>query len=244
VPISLRWLPPARRNWKMPADMTDHQILTAEAHGTLRIRPNAAPELGDAVMCCLTVPAEFREVQAHYPILFRQNAERTAFTALAMFGFTDEENLFLGPDGWETRYRPLAIAIQPFLIGRTADDAATKQVHIDMASPRIGGEEGVRLFDDTGRPTPYLDDIAEKLGALDEGYQACGGFFDALRRHDLLEPLTLGFHVIDEQRLRGLDGAALGDLHREGHLMPIFMAVASLAHLGDLVARKNRRDDG
>jgi hypothetical protein len=237
--------------------MPDHQLLTAETHATVRVRTDSAAALGDAVMCCLTVPAEFRQVQEHYPILFRQNAERTAFTALAMFGFTEDENLFLGPDGWDARYRPLAIAIQPFLIGRSADDAATKQVHIDMASPRIGGEEGVRLFDDASRPTPYLDDMAEKLGALDEGYQASGAFFDALRRHDLLEPLTLevtldsgavnrlvGFHVIHEERLRGLDGDALGDLHREGHLMPIFMAIASLGHLGDLVARKNRRGDG
>src|SRR3546814_17411330 len=67
---------------------------------------------------------------------------------------------------------------------------------------------------DLGRATPFLDAIAERLGALDEGYRASGEFFAALRDHDLLEPFTLevpltdgskhslvGFHIIDEAKL-------------------------------------------
>ncbi|WP_375404157.1 SapC family protein [uncultured Sphingomonas sp.] len=237
--------------------MADHAVLTAEAHRTLRVRTDRAAELGDGVMCCLAMPAEFRDVQNEYPILFRHNSERDGFTALAMFGFETDENLFLEDDVWDARHRPLAMEIQPFLIGG-ADSAGAKQVHVDMASPRIvprsGGDEGIRVFDELGRPTPYLEKIAERLGLLDDGYQGATDFFDALRRYDLLEPLTLdvtlddgstnrlvGYHVIDEDRLRALDAAALGDLHAGGHLMPIFMALASLANLGELIARKNRR---
>jgi hypothetical protein len=233
--------------------MSDHAILTAEAHRDLRIREDRGSALGDAVMACVTFPEEFRRVAADYPILFRLNAERDAFTALAMFGFTDGENLFLDGDRWDAAYVPLAIAIQPFLIG-SPDGAGDRQVHIDMASPRIGGGEGVRLFDADGRPTPYLEDMTEKLGALDQGYQATGDFFAAVTRHKLLEPLTLeitlddgsinrlvGFHAVDEARLRALDAAALGELHAAGHLMPLFMAVASVGKLSALVARKNRR---
>ena len=102
--------------------------------------------------------------------------------------------------------------------------------------------------------TVFLDEIADKLGDLDEGYRESAAFFAALAEHDLIEPFTLevtlddgslnslvGFHVIDEARLRALDTAALGALHAAGHLMPIFMAVASLAQLKSLVDRKNRR---
>ncbi|CAA9531267.1 MAG: Peptide transport system permease protein sapC [uncultured Sphingosinicella sp.] len=233
--------------------MTDHAILTAEAHRDLRVRTERGADLGDAVMCSIVVPAEFRQVQNEYPILFRLNAERDSFTALAMFGFETGENLFLENGRWDARYRPLAIDIQPFLIGMP-DGVGEKQVHIDMASPRVGGSEGVRLFDEDGRPTPYLETIADQLGALDAGYQTSGDFFGALRRHDLLEPLTLevelddgsknrlvGFHIIDEQRLQALDAAALGELHAEDHLLHIFMAVASLANLSALIERKNRR---
>ena len=232
--------------------MSDHVILTAEDHRDLRIRTQRAPELGDAVMTCITVPSEFRRVQTHYPILFQLDAARDSFTALAMFGFEPGENLFLTENGWDARYRPLAIDSQPFLVGRGAGDV--RQVHIDMASPRIAAGEGTRVFDETGRPTPYLERIADQLRALDTDYVASADFFAALRRYDLLEPLTMdvtlddgsknrlvGYHVIDEDRLVALDDAAVADLHGTGHLMPIFMALASLGNIGDLVARKNRR---
>lgn len=234
--------------------MSDHAILTSETHRDLRIRTDRGPELGDAVMCCITVPDEFRQVQNEYPILFRLNAERDSFTALAMFGFENGENLYLDDGRWDARYRPLAIDVQPFLIGHPQAETGARQVHVDMASPRIAKNDGVRVFEEDGRPTPYLDRIAEKLGALDAGYQASGDFFAALRRYALLEPLILevpledgstnrliGFHVIDEARVQALDAAALGELHEAGHLMPIFMALASLSNIGRLVERKNRR---
>ncbi len=234
--------------------MSNHAILTAETHRDLRVRPERAPELGDGVMCCLTVPAEFRQVQNEYPILFRLDAERETFAAYAMFGFENGENLFLDGGRWDARYRPLAIDIQPFLIGQTDAADADKQVHVDMNSPRIATSEGVRVFDDTGRPTPYLETMAEKLGALDAGYQATADFMAALRALDLLEPMSLditlndgstnrlvGFHVIDENKLRALDADDVADLHAKGYLMPIFMAVASLSNITDLVARKNKQ---
>lgn len=234
---------------------SQHAILTAEAHRDLAIRTDHGPGLGDAQMCCITVPSEFRAVQGSYPILFRLSDTRDRFTALAMFGFENGENLFLDDGRWDARYRPLAMAIQPFLIGGDPTHEGPGQVHVDLASPRIAADgQGVRLFDDLGRPTPYLDRVADQLGELDAGYRAAPAFFDALQRHELLEPFTLdvtlddgsrnrlvGFHIIDEDRLSALDAAALAELQADGHLLPIYMAVASLAHLGDLVARRNRR---
>ena len=235
--------------------MSDHQPLTAQSHGRLRLHRDHGADYGDAVMCCVTVPDEFRRVQNEYPILFRLNPERDSFTALAMFGFEDGENLFLEGNRWDARYRPLAMAIQPLLIGRPAPDSDERQVHIDMASPRIAGEgEGIALFDEAGQPSEYLNRAIEQLGQLDGGYARSGDFFTAVARYDLLEPLAVevplvdgsrnrlvGFHTINEDRLRDLDSAALADLHGAGHLMPIFMAVASMSNFDDLIRRKNRR---
>ena len=234
--------------------MSSHEILTAEAHRDLRIRTDRSAELGDGVMSCITFPNEFRRVQDEYPILFKRNAERDSFVALAMFGFEAGENLFLNGDRWDALYRPLAMDIQPFLIGGNADANGDRQVHVDVSSSRIGASEGIRVFDEFGRPTPFLETIAEQLGELDEGYRSSDDFFAALRRHGLLEPMSLevtlndgsthrlvGFHVIDEERLASLDEAALGELQSGGHLMPIFMAVASLSKLTALIARKNEK---
>ncbi|WP_375271754.1 SapC family protein [Sphingomonas sp.] len=235
--------------------MPQHELLAADAHRDLRVRLDRGAGLGDGVMCCLTVPDEFRRVQNEYPILFRRDYERGSVSAFAMFGFTDGENLFLSDNRWDARYRPLAMEIQPFLIGQDAPGSPRKQVHVDAGSPRVSDDDGgVRVFDADGRATPFLEHIVEQLGALDAGYAASAAFFDALERHELLEPLSLdltfadqsvnrliGYHVIDEARLRALDASALGDLHRDGHLLPIFMALASLANIGALVERRNRR---
>ena len=53
-----------------------HSILTPEAHRDLRVRIDRDVALGDGVMTSVVMPAEFRDAQQHYPILFRLNAER------------------------------------------------------------------------------------------------------------------------------------------------------------------------
>ena len=238
--------------------MTRHAVLDNKTHRDLRVRTDAGAELGDDIMATLTVPSEFRRVQAHFPILFRRETGREDFSALAMFGFQNGENLFLVGDRWDARYRPLSVAIQPFLIGHPTNGDGPGQVHIDMDHPRIATSgDGIRLFDAEGAMTPYLADIVERLGDLDEGYRESGAFYDALLAYDLLEPFSLevtlddgsihslvGFHIIDEAKLRALDAEALGSLHAAGHLMPMFMAIASLSQLSVLVERKNRRLGG
>ena len=236
--------------------MSNHSVLTADTHRDMRILAERGAAYGDAVMCCVTVPDEFRRVQNEYPILFRLNPTRDSYAAFAMFGFENGENLFVDNGRWHARYRPLAMEIQPFLIGRSAPDATDRQVHIDMASPRIAApaEDGIAVFDDAGRPTLYLQNIMDLLGQLDRGHERSNAFLTALQRHDLLEPLVVempfidgsinrlvGFHAINEARLQALDASTIAELHAEGHLMPIFMALASLANLGALISAKNER---
>ena len=235
--------------------MSNHQILDSVTHRELRVQPGADAELGDGVMACLAVPSEFRRLQNSFPILFRRDLERDIFSALVLMGFEQGENLFLEDGRWDAAYRPLALSIQPFLVGRPASGDGPGQVHVDIGHARIARNgEGMRLFDDHGAQTPYLEGVAGQLGELDEGYRGSGAFFAALQRYELLEPFSLdvelddgstqrmvGYHLIDEDKLRALDAAALGDLHAAGHLMPMFMALASLSNIPALIARKNRR---
>ena len=235
--------------------MSQHQILNPADHGQLRIHTEAGAEYGDNVMASLAMPAEFREVQAHYPIVFRRDAETGKLAALALFGFEAGENLFLNGSTWEARYRPMAHAVQPFLIGRAAEEGAPPQVHIDMGHARVSTSgEGMRVFDDAGTATPYLEAIATMLGDLDYSWHESAAFFTALETYDLVEPFSLevtldngavqtlvGFQTIHEERLASLDGEALAALMAEGHLARIYMVLASLAQFGGLVARKNRK---
>ena len=129
--------------------MSNHQILNPADHAGLRVHTGAGAAYGDNVMACLAMPAEFREVQAHFPIVFRRDAETGKLAALALFGFEAGENLFVKGDVWDARYRPMALAVQPFLVGRPPAGDAAPQVHVDMDHPRISATgEGTRVFDD------------------------------------------------------------------------------------------------
>lgn len=238
--------------------LPDHRIVNHADHADLRVLVGAGAGLGDAVMACLAVPAEFRRLACDYPILFRQDDDSGEFSALALFGFEPGENLFLDGNRWDAVNRPLAMLVQPFLVGRSRDGAGPGQVHVDMNHPRVSRSgEGVKLFEPSGVPTPYLEEIADMLGALDSGYRASGEFHAALARYDLLEPFSMdvtldngamhrlvGYHLIAEERLAGLEPSVLAELHAAGHLLPIYMALASIGNLSRLVRRKNRRADG
>jgi len=227
-------------------------LLNNLAHRDLRVRTERNAALGDAVMSAVTVPAEFRSLQAHYPIVFQKTADGTSFQPLALLGFEPGENLFLGARGWEVPYLPMAIEREPFLIGR---DGESLLVHVDLDSPRLQtGAGGEPLFLAQGGQSDYLDRISSVLLALHEGFEATPAFIAALLTHQLLESFVFdvelddgathrlaGYYTINEDRLAALDGPALAQLNRAGHLTPIYMALASLSNLRDLVARRNRR---
>lgn len=226
-------------------------LLNNADHQHLRIITAHGPQYGDDVMAALTFPAEFRNVQAHYPIVFQKTADGTGFVPLALFGLRDGENLFLDDGRWNATYLPLSIQRQPFMVGF---DQGEPMVHVDLDSPRVSQTDGEPVFLPFGGMSDYLERISATLLSLHEGVQATPAFVDALLAHRLLEPFALdlslpdgtqhrwgGFYTVHEERLAKLDGAALESLHRAGHLLPIYMVLASMSRLRDLVDRAEQR---
>jgi hypothetical protein len=238
--------------------MPNHAILNNVDHKHLRVITARGAAYGDAVMSALTFPAEFRELQAHYPIVFAKNADGTAFDALALFGFQSGENLFLeerdGAARWDAPAIPLSIERQPFLIGRGGEELS---IHVDLDHPRVSPSEsadaGESLFLTYGGTTEYLERIASVLRTLHDGLDDARNFSAALIELELLESFVVdielddgsqnrlgGFYTINEERLRALSGERLERLNRTGYLQAIWMAVASLSQFRALIDRKNR----
>jgi hypothetical protein len=222
----------------------DHKDLRIDARGR-------GAALGDGVMFALTFAAEFRNVQAHYPIVFHKTVEGE-FQPVALFGFRLGQNLFLDGARWDAEYLPLSIERQPFLIGRSGEELV---VHVDLDSPRVGSGAGEAVFREHGGSSEFLERMTSVLSTLHQGLQGTPAFIDALLAHELLESFVLdiqlddgsqnrfaGFYTINEDRLRRLEAQALDALNRAGFLEPIFMAVASLSHFRDLIGRMNRVD--
>ena len=103
--------------------MTNHVAVNPIDHKALRVSHERNGLTGDGVMCCITFPDEFRNVQGEYPILFRMNESRTDFHCMALFGLENSENQFLSENAWDARYIPLAMDVQPFLIGRPQSES-------------------------------------------------------------------------------------------------------------------------
>lgn len=233
--------------------MPNHALLNNIEHKHLRVITKRGPAWGDAVMSALTFPAEFRELQGDYPIVFAKNGDGDSFDAIALFGFEQGENLFLGPDGWDARYIPLSVERQPFLIGRNAGNQDELLIHVDLDSPRLSSEEGEALFLSYGGSSEHLERISRVLRTIHDGLQTSRDFIAALMHLELLESFVLdieledgsqnrlaGFYTIHEERLAALSPEQLGRLHAAGYLQAIYMAVASLSRFRDLIDRKNR----
>lgn len=236
--------------------MNQYELLDKDRHRLLKIRTERSPALGDAVMHAMTYPMEFRDVQACYPILFTRDPANGAYFATALFGFEENENLYLENDNWQVSYIPAMVRRQPFMIARQEVSGGEERaaVSLDMSHPRVSEEEGEPLFTDSGEPADYLNASIDLLHQINQGLEHNRGFIDALLTNNLLEAVTLdvtfndgaktslqGFFTIAEQTLYELNGETLAELNQAGYLQPIFMAVASLGQLRALIERRNDR---
>lgn len=232
--------------------MTRHAQLDNIQHRHLRVDTTRSEALGDGVMLAPTFPDEFREIQAHYPIVFHRDGDGR-IQPVALLGLQQGRNLFLGGGRWDAAYLPLAIERQPFLVG-TGGQALN--VHVDLDSPRLRTGRGEALFLEHGGVSGFLERMQAVLLALHDGLATVPVFVAALTTHALVEPFALdvrlddgrrhrldGFLTIDEQRVRALDAEAAGQLHADGHLEAIHMAMASVSRFRDLIDRMNRADD-
>ncbi len=224
------------------------ELLNNISHKDLRVITRRGAQWGDAVMTCLAFPDEFRYLQAHYPVVFQKN-ESGQFQPLALLGLEEGQNLFLTESGWDADYIPLAIQREPFMIG-VADEEL--RMLVDMGSPRIsGGADGEAVFLPQGGNSEFLEQANSVLKALHEGLQSTTAFVDTLVAHDLLEPFVLdvelpdgshgrlvGMYTIFEERLAALDAKSIGLLHEADYLQPIYMAVASMSNMHQLIKRR------
>ncbi len=234
--------------------MSRYEILDREKHRQLRIRTGYGAALGDAVRYVMTYPMEFRDIQGCYPILFTKDPNTGGFFAAAVLGFEADQNLFLQDDRWDATYVPAVVQRQPFLIATGGEgDTGDPVVSVDLEHPRVSRDEGETLFDSEGAATEFLNRKIALLDKLHRGLQHGRGFIDTLLQHELLEQITLdftfndgskkslqGFYSIAEERLYELPGDVLESLNRAGYLQPVFMAVASLSRIRDIIERRNR----
>ncbi|WP_332854978.1 SapC family protein [Duganella sp. S19_KUP01_CR8] len=229
--------------------MSNTVLLNNVDHKDLRVITRHGAQFGDRQMSAVTFPSEFRDVQACYPIVFRKTTDGLGFEPIALFGFQEEENLFLNGERWDAPYVPMMIARQPFMIGVNGSEL---MVHIDVNNPRISRTEGEQVFMPHGGNSEFLERSSSMLLAIHQGLQETPALLAALLQHELLESFVLdvelndgsqnrlvGFYTINEDKLSALGADAVAALHQAGHLHSIYMVLASLSNFRMLIDRKN-----
>jgi hypothetical protein len=238
--------------------MTNHVQLDNVTHKNLRVRTSYGKGQGYDVSVARVFPVEFQQLQMEYPLFFIKNSDSGHFETVALLGFSGNENLFLENDDWNARHLPMTIERQPLLIGyqEQIEDGVPTQVpviHIDLDHPTVSEAEGEPAFLPHGGESPWLQRMSSILMAIHQGHEISESFSQLLVGLELIESLTLevefrdgskqslnGLYTINEDRMRGLNANGLEVLHQQGHLQDIYMLMASLPQLEQLIERKNR----
>ncbi|QJR81366.1 SapC family protein [Alteromonas pelagimontana] len=242
--------------------MANPELLNNVTHKDLRVIREHNAQLNEHTMMALVFPFEFKSLQHEYPIVFRKDPQTSEFSAVALLGLEDNENLYLQNDSWDASYIPLMIERQPFMIGMKSLEVDGEirpepVILIDLDSPKVSKTQGEPLFLPHGGTSDYLEHISSLLSTLRERETETRIFIDALVKHDLLESFFLdiempnqqtqrlaGFYTINEDNLAQLTANAVSDLHQKGILQPIYMTVASMVNFADLITRKIKRESG
>ena len=237
--------------------MPRHVSLNNVDHANLKVRTEYSADLGDAVMSGPVFPHEFRNAQAHYPIVFSKESTGR-FRPIALFGLEKDSNLFLSGNTWDANYVPMAMRMPPFLIGFAFPGGGESQmeVHIDIDHPRVSETEGEPLFLSQGGQTDFLKQIAGMLTEIHHAETNVQSFSALLDEMGLIEPFSLdvtlddgtqgrlaGLYTIAEEKLYSLPADGLARLQENNFLLPVYMAVASISQFRNLIDRRNRRGE-
>ena len=197
---------------------------------------------------------ELSTVIHEYPIFITKNNTSGEFQLSAVLGFSSGENLYLKGESWQANYLPLDILRRPFqLVAPEENSKSGGHIAIDTASPQLQEQTGELLFDNTGKPTAYLERIQKTFSQLLNGAQQTKNILKKAEEFGLIEPITLnielndkeattlnGLYSFNQKAITALTGDALQACHENSVLQVCHLVLSSGIHLEKLIKWKNQ----
>jgi len=228
--------------------------LNRERHQNLKLQAN--PDFFSFAAntnSVLLADSEFPLALRDYPIVF-VGEEGGPFTAAALVGINDKENVMLDASGrWEAgTYVPAFIRRYPFILA-SADNDDNMTVCIDESSKAFATDKGEALFGADGSETDTLKNIVGFLQLFHAEMKRTTEFAARLGRLGLLTSKVInvqgngttqtlgGFWLVDQEKLAALDDAHMLALARSGDLAWIHAHLLSLANVSRLASRMDAR---
>ncbi len=184
--------------------------------------------------------AEFVAAGREYPIVFSKAGDTVQ--PVALLGMRGNENLFLSESSrWQAEYLPAFLRRYPFVFGRS-EDGQTFTLCIDESFIGFNQtDRGEKLFNQDGRPTPYVTNVLEFLQNFQIEHARTHAFCKKLDEHELFqtqnavwtgpigEQATLsGFLVLSREKLQALPSKLIASMMGTGELDLIYAHLHSI----------------
>lgn len=227
-----------------------------QRHRDLSVKAGDTYAFAAAVNSVPLLTVEFARAALEYPIVFAGGPGE--MLPVAVLGLRSDRNLYLAADGrWDAQYIPAFVRRYPFVFS-TADGGGTFTLCVDEDFAGCNREgRGERLFDALGERTQYLQGVLGFATEYQAQFQRTRAFCESLQGLGLLEPMQAtfhlasgtrpalsGFHGVNRERLRGLEGEKLLDLARGDDLELIHAHLHSLHNFQALARRAGDQVEG
>lgn len=243
---------------QLPLFYKDLMPLNSRDHGNWRARVvDKASWIGSQHAIPLTVD-EFAQAQRHFPIVFSAGDNSVP---LALMGLNEGVNVFFDAEGTllDDSYVPAYIRRYPFLLARLKPDAEEMSLCFDPSCDMIGEfEDGAALFAD-GEPSEHTKGLLQFCEQFEQAGARTQAFMNEIKQAELLmegevaiqqtdkpeQPyIYRGFQMINQEKLREIDGDKLKQWNEIGLLPLIFAHLFSLDLMRVIFARQSQQGKG
>lgn len=243
---------------QLPLFYKDLMPLNSRDHGKWRARPvDKAHWLGNQHAIPLTVE-EFPHAQRDYPIVFSTGENPVP---LALMGLNEGVNVFFDDDGTlrDEAYVPAYLRRYPFLLAKLKPDAEEMSLCFDPSADILGEfKDGEPLFDGD-QPSEHTKGVLGFCEKFEEAGARTQAFVDELKSAGLLmdgevaiqqadkpdQPFVYrGFMMVDQEKLRTLDGEKIKNWNEIGLLPLIYAHLMSLDLMRVIFAKQTQQGKG
>jgi hypothetical protein len=243
--------PPAN---SLPLFYKNLQPLSSSLHADLKLDTKAtSPYFAAANAIPLTID-EFVSAQRFFPIVFSGGDQAVP---LALLGLNEGVNVFVDDQGTPLNpmYVPAYVRRYPYLLARLDERAEELSLCFDPDSGLLTEKgDGPALFDGD-KPSEALNTILKFCEDFEIAAQRTSAFVKELTEMDLLidgevtiqpegsdQPFVYrGFRMVDENKLREMNGDQLRKINQNGILALIIAHLFSLSSIRELFARQQQQ---
>ncbi|MBO9516779.1 MAG: SapC family protein [Porphyrobacter sp.] len=243
---------------QLPLFYNDLMPLNSRDHGTWKARKvEKAAWVGGQHAIPLTVD-EFAQAQRYFPIVF--SAGETS-VPLALLGLNEGVNVYFDSEGTlaEDVYVPAYIRRYPMLLAKLRPDAEEMSLCFDPSAELMGEFDDGELLFVSGEPSDHTKSLLDFCQKFEEAGARTQAFMEELTKADLLmdgevaiqqngqqeQPyIYRGFRMVNQDKLRTLDGETLKSWNEIGLLPLIYAHLFSLDLMRIIFAKQVQQGKG